>query len=358
MADLAYSYDSGKTWTNTNTETYTVNGNKVIWVQDKLGNVTKKTITISNIDNIAPTYTSVTKSTSNWSKTIKVTVNGLKDESKLAETPYSYDDGKTWVKENQYEYKANGTKTIKMRDYAGNTVTTSIDINNIDSTAPIISNINNNGTTIKAKIKDAQSYVVSYRWTIGANKNNPVYDTGWKSIKGVSTYTATLDVDKYPGEIVYLYAKDEAGNERCQLISGVSFKVESLGKVDNTIQYKIVSTAPAAINESQVQDLIRSTSKISFKVKSLVANSNKEFILTVECPKDMTSSEQIVLKDGTIYYTATQKSQDIVINLDNSTKPTITIGEISSDVTNTSAKVFITVKDNDSGIQRFVSKRS
>ena len=88
-------------------------------------------------------------------------------------------------------FTVNGTKTIKMRDYAGNTVTTSIDINNIDSTAPIISNINNNGTTIKAKIKDAQSYVVSYRWTIGANKNNPVYDTGWKSINGVSTYTAT-----------------------------------------------------------------------------------------------------------------------------------------------------------------------
>ena len=59
----------------------------------------------------------------------------------LHELPYSYDNGQTWVEENQYLYTENGTHTILVRDALENVTSYDISFSNVDMTPPTVTGI-------------------------------------------------------------------------------------------------------------------------------------------------------------------------------------------------------------------------
>ena len=59
----------------------------------------------------------------------------------LHELPYSYDNGETWVEENYYLYKENGTHTVLIRDALENTATYEVSFSNVDITPPTLTGV-------------------------------------------------------------------------------------------------------------------------------------------------------------------------------------------------------------------------
>ena len=117
----SYSYDSGKTWVVSNSNTYTTNGNKPIWIRDSVDNILKTSVNIDNIDREVPKVTSVTGYTNNkWVNSDVTIVVNASDDKALAEAAYSFDGGTTWQKENKKVFsKTTNGIVIVVRDKAG-----------------------------------------------------------------------------------------------------------------------------------------------------------------------------------------------------------------------------------------------
>ena len=157
LATEAYSFDNGQTWQKENTKTYTENTQGVIIkVRDAVGNVaTSSVININKMDNQAPTIKNVTGNPTQWTKNkVILTVNAEDSLSGLATEAYSFDNGKTWQKENTKTYMENTQGVIvKVRDTLGNVATSSvININKIDNQAPTIKNVTGNEKWTKDKV--------------------------------------------------------------------------------------------------------------------------------------------------------------------------------------------------------------
>ena len=157
LATEAYSFDNGQTWQKENAKTYTENTQGVIIkVRDAVGNVaTSSVININKMDNQAPTIKNVTGNPTQWTKNkVILTVNAEDSLSGLATEAYSFDNGKTWQKENTKTYTENTQGVIvKVRDTLGNVATSSvININKIDNQAPTIKNVTGNEKWTKDKV--------------------------------------------------------------------------------------------------------------------------------------------------------------------------------------------------------------
>ena len=117
LAEEAYSYDGGATWTAEHTHIYSENGIKEIQVKDKAGNIQKVNVEITKIDKEAP---KVTNYAENVEEGENVIIEAEDNLSGLATLAYCF-DGENWIAENSYSYQEIGEKTIKIRDILGNT---------------------------------------------------------------------------------------------------------------------------------------------------------------------------------------------------------------------------------------------
>ena len=129
---LTSSSSGWTTITNTKSEiskTYTVSSNATyyFYVKDKSGNINKKSISVTNIDKIAPTVSlSADQDASNAGAKVS-----LSDNVKIAKAVVSNPDGSTLysstVNASTYSFtfknSQNGTYTVKITDVAGNTTT-------------------------------------------------------------------------------------------------------------------------------------------------------------------------------------------------------------------------------------------
>ena len=107
------------------------------------------------IDDSVPTIKNVTGNPTQWTKNkVILTVNAEDSLSGLATEAYSFDNGKTWQKENTKTYTENTQGVIvKVRDTLGNVATSSvININKIDNQAPTIKNVTGNEKWTKDKV--------------------------------------------------------------------------------------------------------------------------------------------------------------------------------------------------------------
>ena len=149
LHDTPYSFDGGSTWQTSNQKTFSSNQVVKIKVKDKLGNTYETSVTISKIDKVAPTISSVTGNPTAWTKgDVTLTITASDAESGLASTPYSFDNGATWVSSNKQVFTQNKEVIIKVRDVAGNITTyNKIVINKIDKNAPTISSVVKNPGT-------------------------------------------------------------------------------------------------------------------------------------------------------------------------------------------------------------------
>ncbi|MBD5544508.1 MAG: hypothetical protein HDR01_09775 [Lachnospiraceae bacterium] len=148
LASQPYCFD-GVTWTGAKDYVISQNGTYQVKVQDALGNLVTKSVTVDNFDRTAPegeTHTSYENSIiiegETWSKDAAIVEIQASDTGcGLDAAPYSFDNGKSWTSETQYRFSENGTYEIKIRDGLHNVKNTSVKIGGIDKIAPDIQKI-------------------------------------------------------------------------------------------------------------------------------------------------------------------------------------------------------------------------
>jgi len=158
VAECPYIWNGGPA---TAENTYTVSANGAYTLQlNADGNANTAaavvTIPIANIDVTAPTVIAHSlQPQSEWTNEgVQVVLEEVKDLQPdgsegggLHELPYSYDGGQTWTQENSYLYNENGTHTVWVRDALENMGSLELFFTNIDTTPPVISDIDYDITT-------------------------------------------------------------------------------------------------------------------------------------------------------------------------------------------------------------------
>ncbi|MBF4694741.1 cadherin-like beta sandwich domain-containing protein [Fusibacter ferrireducens] len=298
-----YSFDGGTTWQDAKSKVYASNTTisaGTIQVKDSAGNITTydTAIVINNIDKTAPTISSVVASpTETTGGDVTVTVTAT-DASGIATTGgYSFDGGTTWQDAKSKVYASNTTisaGTIQVKDSVGNIATydTEIVINNIDKTAPVLSEGSASETSYdKTKLsftsdKAGTYYYVVYNAKDDAPSANAIIAQGTAVAKGTSTAAVTVNTIMVNGLSettdykAYIVVKDAVGNVSNVTnipfttiltpssdadIASVLSKTIISGKEPGTItEPKTASIyVDNAIDEVSLSDVLKSDSKAS-----------------------------------------------------------------------------------------------
>ena len=143
---------------------------------------------------------------------------------------------------------ANGYVYATAEDNAGNVITTSVQITNIDKTAPIIetptistTNWTTESVTIASKAKDDESGIAAFQWS--TNPGLTTSSEGWTTITATNsqitqTYTA------YKSGTYYFYVKDVAGN-----IGQTSIIVNNIVQIGDYVNYQLEELDENELNE-------------------------------------------------------------------------------------------------------------
>lgn len=139
LADAAYSYDGGKTWTSDSFLEVTGNGTYEVMVRDRLGNISSGSFRVDKIDRTAPAAEAVVRPEGFVKDKAVIILSASDDGSGLAGRPYSYDGGRTWTADSMHEVEENGDYQAAVRDAAGNITRLTVPVKNIDRDPPEIS---------------------------------------------------------------------------------------------------------------------------------------------------------------------------------------------------------------------------
>lgn len=198
----------------------TGNGTYSFVIYDNAGNSTTKTITVSNIDKVAPTAI-VSADTTAWTDSnVVLTLSGIADTGGSGMKSVKLPNGsvQTTFENKSVTVSANGTYTFTLEDNAGNTSTRSINVTNIDKSAPT-GNLSQTPTS----------------WTDGDVTLNltGVADTGGSGVKSIKQPNGTIVTTATASQVVtgngtYTFViEDNAGNTTAKTIV-----VTNIDKVD------------------------------------------------------------------------------------------------------------------------------
>lgn len=210
---------NGTTVTGT-TATYvvTTNGTYTFEIRDNAGNVTTKTISVINIDKVLPTA-SISQTPTSWTNgVVKVTLSSIQDaDSGIANIELPNGTVVSATSTVTVDVTSNGTYTFKVRDNAGNLLTRSLSVTNIDKTAPTAS-FSPNGVTWK---NTAQAVTVAVSDTGGANisswkyrlsSNNGTSYGAWGS--NLTTTSQVVNLNSHGLHRIQVEVTDNAGNKQ------------------------------------------------------------------------------------------------------------------------------------------------
>ena len=277
------------------TKEYSTNENETITIKDFMGNETQATIEINNIDKTAPTV-NVGYSTQNPTKgNVKVTITSNEEVQSVTGWTLS-NDKKTLTK----EYSANTKETITVKDLAGNTKETTIQITNIDKTAPTVnvgySTQNPTKGNVKVTITSNEEVQSVTGWTLSSDKR-----------------TLTKEYSANTKETVTI--KDVAGNEKQATI-----EINNIDKTGPSVNVGYSTKNPTREN---VTVTITANEEIQ-AVQGWALSSDKK-TLTKEYTENI--KETITVKD--LAGNETQANIEIS-NIDKSLPETI-VGDINQD---------------------------
>lgn len=122
LAVQAYSFDGGTSWSSENTYIVAANGDYSVSVRDAAGNISTAQTTVSRIDSTPPHISvSMSPSPDQWyDGELTVVVHAEDAESGLADAPYSFDGGATYLVGNSYTFSGSTVLEIAVADRAGN----------------------------------------------------------------------------------------------------------------------------------------------------------------------------------------------------------------------------------------------
>ncbi|WP_066297997.1 Ig-like domain-containing protein [Bacillus sp. FJAT-29937] len=207
------------------------NGTYTVFAKDSAGNISLKTINISNIDMDAPvivlTPSKIDPVNTEIDVNVEVTDYTTVVERKWAKGTQSisfFATGGTSIEGDSFIVNENGTYTVYAKDSAGNESLQTIEISNIDMDAPIITLTPSKIDPVNAEIDVAvevtdYTAIVTQKWAKG-NQNLAYFQSNGTDI--INGKFVVNDNDVYT-----VYAKDSAGNESIQTITISNIDVEA-----------------------------------------------------------------------------------------------------------------------------------
>ncbi|MBR7118856.1 MAG: hypothetical protein IKC77_01495 [Lentisphaeria bacterium] len=326
-------------WISGDTCTVTANGYLAFKVADKAGNITVDYRYINIIDDVAPTISSVTPNTTEWTpEDVILTIEATDDHSGAAKVFYRFNENSAWseaeiieVIEKELTAKvsvpANGEVYLKLVDNAGNETETIYRVSNIDKEKPVVKI---NGGTGDVWTKEDVTLTAETSDDNAVVKTEYSFDNiNWK------TGTQVLVTDQ---ATVYFKATDAAGN----------VTVEST---------EVLIDKDAPVITINGYDGSWTAEKVT--VTALVSDS-KSGVAKIECSYDnKTWSEAGIAtatESGTIYFRATDKlgnvsTESIEIKIDQD-DPTIAITGNAQEWTNKDVVLNVNAADNSSGVKQ------
>lgn len=139
LHESAYSFDNGKTWQSSNTILLDKCCTLSLCVRDRLGNISRQAIDISNIDCYGPVISYKLSPAGKTTGPVTITVTardkgyGNSDGIGLPEECFSFDEGNSWTSQNTYKVSNNTKLLIMAKDKNDNTSKLEIKISNIGS---------------------------------------------------------------------------------------------------------------------------------------------------------------------------------------------------------------------------------
>lgn len=222
LADKAYSYDGGKTWTADASKKITENGSYTIKVRDKVGNEASRIVNIDSLDTYGPKVTH-DYWPDGWTKeyvVIDITAEDVGADnhpgSGLPKDCYSYDGGKTWGSEHIKAFRDNTTLDVAVKDNNGNITHVTIEINSIDRVAPQITlsyelSKDEHSAIINSEVIEEGSGIKDkgYIWNDGKGSNSTslkVFKNGTYKLKVVDNLgnfsEETIDINNIKEKII------------------------------------------------------------------------------------------------------------------------------------------------------------
>lgn len=154
LAGAPYNFGSG--YTSDSSYEVSENGTYSVSVMDSLGRVASSSVTVNNIDKIAPAIIGISKSTEDWSEAgVTITVEASDEGLGFGEEPYSYNGG-AYTSQNSFLVTSNGTVTVSVKDAAGNVTSSSINISNVGRDPVIVARERAEAERIEAEKKEAE----------------------------------------------------------------------------------------------------------------------------------------------------------------------------------------------------------
>ncbi len=197
LATNPYSWDGGNSWTSVKEKEFTSNQTVNIWVKDNAGNINKQSVTISKIDNQAPTNVTL-KEGLITSSSISVTANATQTGGGIKGYQFSINNG-AWSSEQTSATKTftgltkNTSYQIKVRVIANNgkyTDSSNITIKTNDITVPTYSVVDDGPNFTKEvtiNYPDVKTINLVYEYSTDGGKS-------WMAIGGTTT-TITFTED-------------------------------------------------------------------------------------------------------------------------------------------------------------------
>lgn len=187
--------------------TVSENGTYTVYAEDAAGNKSVKTFTVNNIDKTAPTLTLQQLPTEITNSDVSIVATAVDDGT--VTTKYSTDlagASTGTVFSGSFKVSENGTYYVYAVDDAGNGVTASIVVSNIDKTAPVLSDtttVSSDNGSATVKMNSSETTAVT-KWAAG---DQPLS----YFVAGGTEFTGTFTVQH--NGVYTVYARDTAGNE-------------------------------------------------------------------------------------------------------------------------------------------------
>lgn len=226
-----YSWD-GTTWTDVATKVVNTNGVYTGYIRDAVGNISSTTISVANIDKVAPTISGYSYSTEAPCNTsVVVTVSATDTGLGLASSAYSFNGG-AYGTSNKFTVTANGTYTVAVRDKAGNITNGSFSVSNLDFDAPVISSVV--PSTIAETNKDVTLTINATDNVGGLGLTDKAY-----RLQGYGDWQVSNVVTVTCNGTYTIEVKDKAGN-----IASKSIEIANIDKEPPTASHVLNITSP------------------------------------------------------------------------------------------------------------------
>ena len=334
---------------------FNANGQYKVVAEDECGNTATSEILILNMLDITnPTMDSPVIDTADSVKTNTIRINNASDNIRLANKPLTYrKQGETGTPTTNviYDVTENGTYFVDLFDAAGNKITRSVVINNIDSVSPVITGYefvhDHTSDTVQIVVTATDENLAGeditddLQYCLAASSTALETSTAWQGSNIIDNFGGLpLSSGTY-----WLGVKDKAGNLVSQFVSINSEYIS--GNLDTMTPDQVltyIEQSPTTWTNGDVQLTVSLPSGITSPLYSF--NSEEATDYSASNKKSFGGNGFVIVRVKDEYGNVYPSDPFTISNIDKA-KPTI-----STAVNENGNKVTITVGDALSGLQK------